>query len=164
MYMGHMIQWEEKMNNNFYEIPTDWYNEFNNTFMNSMNNMPNMNGLNMDNNIADAKTGFLRGNMFSNLYDPYKNYKYRELKPTNKKEELLYNILKNKFAMIDLGLYLDMYPDDKNVINLYSRYLADEKRLCEEYERSYGPLTMDDVMNMNEWKWIASPWPWEGTK
>ena len=26
------------MNNNFYEIPNDWYSEFNNTFMNNIIN------------------------------------------------------------------------------------------------------------------------------
>ena len=74
------------MNNNFYEIPNDWYNEFNNNFMNNTN-------------LSEPKNGFLRGNLFNNLYDPYKNYKYRELKPNNKREELLYNILMYNFAL-----------------------------------------------------------------
>ena len=51
------------MNNNFYEIPQDWYNEFGNTFMPNMNN---------NNDLSDPKEGFLRGNLFNNLYDPYK--------------------------------------------------------------------------------------------
>ena len=50
------------MNNNFYEIPQDWYNEFNNSFMNSNNigpnmyNMPNMMNMNdMSMDLADPK-------------------------------------------------------------------------------------------------------------
>jgi len=82
------------MKNNFYNIPEDWYKEFNNTFdiPNKMNMDMNMNMyLNKNEDLADPKTAFLRGNLFNNLYDPYKNYKYGMLNPSNKKEELLYN-------------------------------------------------------------------------
>ena len=160
-----MINWEEEMNNNFYEIPNDWYNEFNNTFMNN-GIMPNNIYNNMDNNnLANPKNGFLRGNMFDNLYDPYKNYKYRELKPRNKREELLYNILMHNFALVELQLYLDVNPMDRNMINLYNKYLMDKKRLCDEYEREFGPLTMEGLnMGTNSWNWNNSPWPWEVSK
>lgn len=163
-----MINWEEKMNNNFYEIPNDWYNEFNNNFMNGINNMPNMmnnNMVNMNNNLSDPKDGFLRGNMFNNLYDPYKNYKYRDLRPNSKKEELLYNIMKHAFILIELQLYLDVNPMDSNMINLYNRYLEQKKRLVDEYEKNYGPLSMDSInMGNNKWNYINSPWPWEVMK
>lgn len=163
-----MINWEEKMNNNFYEIPNDWYNEFNNNFMNGINNMPNLmnnNMVNMNNNLSDPKDGFLRGNMFNNLYDPYKNYKYRDLRPNSKKEELLYNIMKHAFILIELQLYLDVNPMDSNMINLYNRYLEQKKRLVDEYEKNYGPLTMDSInMGNNKWNWNNSPWPWEVMK
>lgn len=164
-----MINWEEKMNNNFYEIPNDWYNEFNKTFMNGIpNNMPNMNNnmVNMNNNdLGDPKNGFLRGNLFNNLYDPYKNYKYRELRPSNKREELLYNILMYNFVLIELQLYLDVNPNDSNMIRLYNKYLMDKKKLCDDYERMYGPLTMDGLnMGDNSWNWNNSPWPWEVIK
>ena len=59
-----MINWEEKMNNNFYEIPQDWYSEFNNNFMNSVN-MPG--NFIMNNNLADPKVALDRGNLFNNL-------------------------------------------------------------------------------------------------
>ena len=140
------------MNNNFYEIPQDWYNEFGNTFMPNMNN---------NNDLSDPKEGFLRGNLFNNLYDPYKNYRYMDIRPTSKREEILYNILKYNFALIELGLYLDTNPMDSRMINLYNRYLVEKKKLCDEYEKNYGPLTMDGMMDMNNFNWIKSPWPWE---
>ena len=145
------------MNNNFYDIPKDWYKEFNNAFVNSGNMMKNNN-----NDLSDIKEGFLRGNLFDNLYDPYKNYRYGDLKANNKREELLYNILKYKFAMIELNLYLDVNPYDKNMVDLYNKYLMEEKKLIEEYEKSYGPLTIDSrYAGTNRWNWIESPWPWE---
>ena len=160
------------MNNNFYEIPNDWYSEFNNTFMNNgidnmnipnMFNMPNME--NMNNDLADPKTALDRGNLFNNLYSPYKNYKYRPLKPSNKREELLYNILMHNFALTELNLYLDLNKRDSNMINLYNKYLNNKKKLINEYERNFGPLTLDGInIGSNEWNWTVSPWPWEVTK
>ena len=158
------------MNNNFYEIPDDWYSEFGNTFMNPMNNgsmnIPNMPKVfNMNNNLADPKIALDRGNLFNNLYNQYKNYKYKELKPSNSREELLLNILKHNFALIELALYLDLNPMDRNMLNLYNRYLDAKKKLVNQYEMNYGPLTMDGLnMGDNEWNWFYSPWPWEGTK
>ena len=154
------------MKNNFYNIPEDWYKEFNNTFdiPNKMNTNLGM-IMNQNNNLAEPKEAYLRGNLFNNLYDPYKNYKYGILNPTNKKEEILYNLLMHKFVLTELNLYLDNYPNNSQMINLYNKYLSDEKKLCEEYEKNYGPLTTDSrFVGENNWKWINSPWPWEGTK
>lgn len=151
------------MNNMFYDIPVDWYKEFDNTFnvKDNLNNTLNIN----QTNLASPKEGFLRGNLFNNLYDPYKNYKYRELTPTNKREELLFNILKFKFALTELNLYLDLHPMDSEMIGLYNKYLMEMKKLWDEYEKSFGPLTIDSVnMSGNNWKWIDQPWPWEGTR
>lgn len=147
------------MNNNFYSIPKDWYKEFNDTF-NTMDTIDKNNP-----NLVDPKEGFLRGNLFANLYDPYKNYKYGMLKATNEREELLYSILMYKFALKDLNLYLDNYPNNSQMINLYNKYLTEEKKLCNQYEMKYGPLTVDsENLGNTSWKWIKSPWPWEGTK
>ena len=108
------------MKNNFYNIPEDWYKEFNNNF-----NLPNeKNSTNM-NNLTNPKEGFLRGNLFNNLYDPYKNYKYSSLNPTNKKEEMLFNILMYKFALKELNLYLDNFPNNTQMLNLYKQYLSE---------------------------------------
>ena len=156
------------MNNNFYEIPTDWYHEFNNNFMNQMNPMPNITNMmmpNQNNDLTDIKTAFLRGNIFNSQYEPYKNYQYHDLKPKNQKEELLYNILKHNFALTELDLYLDIYPFDINTLNTYNKILNDKKRLCDTYEQNFGPLTLEGVnMGDNEWNWIKEPWPWEGNK
>ena len=172
------------MNNNFYEIPQDWYSEFNNSFINSLNNgipmnNPNMNNMpkqfNMMNNpnmmndissdLANPKLALDRGNLFNRLYEPYKDYKYRPLKANNKKEELLYNILMHNFALTELNLYLDLNEKDTNMLNLYNRYLDNKKRLVNEYEMNFGPLTLDGVnIGTTNFNWNNSPWPWEGTK
>lgn len=143
------------MNNNFYDIPENWYKEFNNTFYS--NNMTS-------NQLATINLALDRGNLFNNLYDPYKNYKYNNLTATNKREELLLNVLRYDFVLTELNLYLDIYPKDRNMINLYNKYLEEKKRACFEYTKNFGPLTLDDQSNNNSWSWLQSPWPWEGTK
>lgn len=143
------------MNNNFYDIPENWYKEFNDTFYS--NNMTS-------NQLATINLALDRGNLFNNLYEPYKNYKYNNLTATNKREELLLNVLRYDFVLTELNLYLDIYPKDRNMINLYNQYLEEKKRACFEYTKNFGPLTLDDQSNNNSWSWLQSPWPWEGTK
>ena len=150
------------MNNYLYNIPNDWYDlnnndlesidDFNNTFMNN-------------NQLFTPKEGLERGNLFSNLYEPYNGYSYGKIKASSMKEEMLYSILMYKFALNDLNLYLDIYPNNIEYINLYKKYLNEEKKLCNEYESKYGPLTCDSsYIGDNYFNWIKSPWPWEGTK
>lgn len=119
--------------------------------------------MNNQNQVLEPSQGFMRGNMFGNLYDPYKNYKPANLDPKNEKEALLYQVMQYKFALNDLDLYLDTHPNDKEMIALYNKYLAIEKQMCDKYENMYGPLTLDsNYLGTNTWNWKNSPWPWEG--
>lgn len=146
------------MNNYLYNIPDYWYN-FNNGINNNIKDFTNK-----QNDLESPMTGFEKGNLFKNLYDPYKNFKYGTLSPSNKREEELINILKYNFALTDLDLYLDINPYDNNYIELYKKYLNEKKRLLREYEKKYGPLTLESENNYNDWQWINSPWPWEVIK
>lgn len=122
--------------------------------------MPNTQN-NQSGNILDSYEGFKRGNMFGNLYDPYKNYKPAELKAGSEREDMLMQLQELKFAMIDLGLYLDLHDNDRNAIKLFNDYRNKEKELCKMFENKYGPLTFDSVEVGNTWKWDNGPWPWE---
>lgn len=154
----------------------DYYNYLNGfTDMNYMTNpnnmigdlnyqslMPNM--LNKNNEIAsvlDSYEGFKRGNMFGSLYDPYKNYKPMDLKAKSEREDMLMQIQELKFAMIELGLYLDLNDKDMNALNLFNEYQRKEKELCKMFENKYGPLTFDSMEYKNTWTWDNGPWPWE---
>jgi len=157
------------MNNLIYNIPKDWYNFTNNTldnFQEFNNTFLNQNSYFMKtNDLETPMEGLEKGNLFKSLYDPYKNYKYGELRSQNDREKLLYDILKYKFALNDLNLYLDTHPNNQEYIMLYSKYLNEEKKACNEYEKKYGPLTLDSpYLESNSWMWIKAPWPWEGTR
>lgn len=163
--------------NNF----NDYYNYLNNyndmnfmtnpntmiTDMNYQNMFPNnytIPNTNTNSSIADSKIGFKRGNLFNNLYDEYKNYKPQELKASNEREDLILQIDENRFAIIELGLYLDLYPNDTNILNKYNSYLRKEKELITIYESKYGPMTLNSPVQTNNWLWNNSPWPWEVQK
>lgn len=142
-------------------------NDYNNIYGYNTNNIfkdnyPNMYENNTPTYKLNSKTGYIRGNMFENLYNPYKNYKPQEITTNNEKETLLNKVRQYRFAMIDLNLYLDNYPNDTNVIKIFNNYQNLEKQACYEYESKYGPLTIDDMSNnVNTWIWDNSPWPWE---
>ena len=157
--------------NNF----NDYYNYLNNNY-NDMNFLADPKSMIYDmnyqalypnavmptnNNILDTKLGFKRGNLFNNLYDEYKNYKPQELKANNEKEDLLLQIDEQRFAMIEMNLYLDLYPNNKEALNRFNTYLKKEKELVTLYESKYGPLTTSSPVQTNNWTWNNSPWPWE---
>ena len=119
---------------------------------------------NVNSDLFDTYEGFKKGNMFKKLYDPYKNYKPMELKAGSEREDMLMQLQEIRFAMIDLGLYLDVYPNDKNSLSLFNSYLRKEKELCKMFESKYGPLTFDSEVMTNSWLWDKGPWPWEVQK
>ena len=110
--------------------------------------------------LLDIDEGFLKGNMFADLYEPYKNYKPKELKPKTEREALLDAIIKICFAINDLNLYLDLNPDDTEVYDKFKKYCLMYDKCIEEYEKKYQVLNLtDDVYG--KYTWISNPWPWE---
>lgn len=79
----------------------------------------------------------------------------------NARQELLNQIQMVSFALVDLNLYLDTHPQDRDALDYYhqNRMLMDQ--LMETYTTNYGPLTTADVTAKNLWTWIEQPWPWE---
>ena len=69
-----------------------------------------------ENKFVSPEEGFLRGNLMKGEYKPYKNYTYLKLKPENAEEELLFKLMTYSFAINDLNLYLDLYPNDKKLM------------------------------------------------
>ena len=109
-------------------------------------------------NVVSPMEGFLRGNMFKDEYEPYKNLTYFKLNPSNDKERLLYQVMAYSFAINDLNLYLDLHPDNKGMLDLFKEYVKEEKELCNEYVNKYGPLEVNEVKRQKV-GWISSPWP-----
>ena len=124
-------------------------------------NMPMISENKKEDKIVNSEKGFLRGNMFSDLYVPYKDMTYLPLIPSNEKEDLMYKIMEIDFAINDLNLYLDLNPEDNEIYEKFKIYVDKCMNLKDEYSKKYGPLTLDQV-DSNNYKWEEEPWPWDG--
>ena len=111
-------------------------------------------------NILNPMEGFLRGNMFQDEYEPYKKLTYFKLVPRDEQEKLMYQVMALSFAVNDLNLYLDLHPDDQEVLELFKKYANEGKMKCQEYVKKYGPLEVNEVMG-SKFNWINNPWPWD---
>ena len=74
-------------------------------------------------------------------------------------QQMLMQIRELKFSVNDLALYLDTHPNDKRAIRLHNEYSNQLRNLTDEYQRKFGPLTIE--CPCNKWRWIDLPWPWE---
>ncbi len=139
------------------------YQKFVNNFMDQYSNSNYMSKKGNCSNLYDDYQGFIRGNLFKNLYDPYKIKQPYEIKPMNEQADMLTKIDALSFAMTDLQLYLDTHPTDRNMLSLFNEYREEKKNKVREYETKYGSLTTNsNSLNNYPWGWIDEPWPWEG--
>lgn len=113
-------------------------------------------------NQIDPYIGYMRGNLFNNLYKPYKNYNFAQISPSNEKEYKMLLLQTYGFGLTDLNLYLDTNPNDNNMIKLYNEYLNNYNQALADYENRYGPLTLNsNSLNTSPWAWLKTKWPWE---
>lgn len=115
---------------------------------------------NKETNLNSLTAGFNKGNMFKELYKPYKNYNYKVV-VENKKDYLLLQIQELTFAVKDLNLYLDINPNDTNIIKIFNEFNIMLKQKIENYEKDYGQLTQNGKEYTNSFCWVNNPWPWE---
>ncbi len=129
------------------------YKYYDYLYRNNMNNQ----------NLFNPKEGFIKGNMFSNLYSGYKSYKPKELVVRTEQERMLYEIDSISFAAHDLNLYLDLHPEDQSMVTLFNDYRKKLEELTKTYESMYGPLSVNsNEMENKTFSWVNTPWPWEG--
>jgi spore coat protein JB len=142
---------------NTYNMTKNYYNYANNNY-----NQPLYNQNIQNKQIYDPYNGFIRGNMFPELYNSYKLNKPLEITPMNEQAELLTYVDALTFAMIDLNLYLDVYPNDREALELFNQYRMQADEYTKKYESKYGPLELtSNSLNTFPWAWDNAPWPWE---
>ena len=76
------------------------------------------------------------------------------------KEELLKQITALDFMMIDLHLYLNTHPNDRNALEKYNSIVMEANILKHDYEKYFGPLSYG-ACSYYPWQWINEPWPLE---
>ena len=82
----------------------------------------------------------------------------------NEQEKMLHDINLLSFVVVELNLYLDTHPDDRNAMEYFNHYNRMTNQAKKEYSAKYGPLTIScaDTSECSDWKWALSPMPWEG--
>ncbi len=139
----------------------DNYNYQDINFINEMLLNNSNNTYNEKNSLAGTYDGYIKGNMFNDLYEQYKNYKPAKLIPNNEQAELLLNLNQLCFAAYDIRLYLDTHPEDKRMLDLFNKYQQQSKQIEKEYESKYGPITMNTPTDTNRFNWVVYNFPWE---
>jgi len=78
----------------------------------------------------------------------------------DERNTLLEQIMAYEFVLIDLQLYLDTHPADKNALRDYKMALDHSENLRRQYQAKYGPLSIRSLPDPNCWQWVNDPWPW----
>jgi len=79
----------------------------------------------------------------------------------NEREQLLLRVQQLGFMTDDIRLFLNTHPDCEDAFCALKYYLAAEREAIGEYEREYGPLTLEGIGQQDCYSWINYPWPWE---
>ena len=103
---------------------------------------------------------FLRGNMFDNEFIPFEKMVYVKPHINNEKDRLMYKIMESSFAINDYNLYLDLHPEDKNILSKYQKEVDKLNELTGEYTKKFGPLTLNNA-NYDTFEWAKTSFPWE---
>lgn len=65
------------------------------------------------------------------------------------------------FALYEVILYLDAYPDHCDALELYHKLLHRRHELISAYEAACGPMTAFGNVSQTSWDWVKTPAPWE---
>lgn len=98
--------------------------------------------------------GLSLGNMSEDTYNQYKSYIPKTL-PLSKENELRAYY----FAIVDLGLFLDMNPDSVELRRKFDEYRKNYLELKSELEKKDNGLTITSAESENNWSW-QNDWPW----
>lgn len=145
------------MNNNDY-----FFSNFNKYAIEDIKNFginPAMNNV----QLYEPKEGYEKGNLFPGLYEQYKNYMPSPLMASSDQQRMYLEFSIFAFAAHELNLYLDVYPNNSQMIQVFNDYRKKADMLKQEYEKKYGPINISsDSLLESPFTWVEESWPWEG--
>lgn len=78
------------------------------------------------------------------------------------KEMLLRQLMALDFMSVDLQLYLDTHPYDREAISEYNNIIKEADLVRMKYEKNFGPLcSFRSLSSDDKFEWINDPWPWQ---
>lgn len=112
-----------------------------------------------DNNIYNKDEALVKGNLYKDLYVPYRNYKEEKVKVYNEQDKDMLALQELCFVINDLNLYLDLHPEDNNSFKIFKDTVKSYKEKKKEYVKKWGPIDLLD--KMDDFEWTLSLFPWE---
>lgn len=77
-------------------------------------------------------------------------------------KQLLTQVQTTSLMALDLHLFLDTHPDNKEALEYYQKLCQQFQTLRNQYEQQYGPLlNFGNQSEADPKKWISEPWPWQ---
>jgi len=79
------------------------------------------------------------------------------------RDELLKKLSELDFIAVDLALYLNTHPSDREAIQTYNQVITAADAVRMRYEEAYGPLCSfrSFASDAQDWQWREDPWPWQ---
>ena len=76
--------------------------------------------------------------------------------------ELMNHIQKLQFYAVELNLYLDNFPNNKEAREDYENISKKLDKLINQYEYEYGTIrNFGSAYVEDPSSWVNQPWPWE---
>jgi len=114
-------------------------------------------------NLFPVDEGFARGTIFRGLYEPYKKQVAMKPVPTTERERMLHDVNKYNFALHEIRMYLDNFPDDQEAISVFANFHRNYIKAKNDYEMRFGALDIEAPnLDVAPWNWTVGSWPWEG--
>ena len=135
-----------------------------NIYQDHQNNFnPFLNTRNTQNNpkLFESDEAFMLGNLFKELYMTYKGFTNYCIQSNNQRQKSLLEVQIYGFVAHEINLFLDIYPDNQRMIDLYVEYANKAREATIAFEEQFGPLTVSDSSNEYPFQWVQGPWPWE---
>ncbi len=78
------------------------------------------------------------------------------------KMEMLKALTALDFMAVDLQLFLDTHPNDKEALEKYNEVIKEGDMLRSQYEKQYGSLfSFRSYNHSDRFNWVDNPWPWK---
>ena len=110
----------------------------------------------INNRMNRARSAFYNGN--ENNMGNCNNQQMPSI-PNNTKA-IQKRLQKISFALVELVLYLDAYPNCEKAKRYYKELSDERDMLIKALSKAGMPMSAMNVQG-NEWTWTKGPWPWE---
>lgn len=107
--------------------------------------------------MHELPLGFIRGTIYAGLDLPF----LHSVNHYPKKQTCKTRLQQFKFAMQEIGLYLDTHPDDYEALEQFKIYEELCRKVEHQYKHEFGPLRRDSFNYGKKFCWSDEPWPWD---